>query len=158
MSATHLNHENSSSPIKSRTDSHLAALGLVHWSSAICDWQQRFHGAETWLTSAHRSPALTILGLLGRYARLQAIVPDEQVAHDLATLSFAYWHARWPRWVTQGAPTKWQPLVSTFSEFARHHAESLAPQVWVSDVPAVASGRAMSHLLALLPAVRRMPR
>jgi hypothetical protein len=78
---------------------------------------------------------------------------DEEVASDLARLDFTYWHARWPRWITQGRPMRWQPLYATFSEFEQHFSGETVPQVWVSDTPVVAPALASSYLLRMLPDV-----
>jgi hypothetical protein len=129
----------------------LAELGLSRWTAPIRDWRDRFQGMERWLAPAHRMPTLTILGLLGRYGRARACMGDEKVASDLARLDFTYWQARWPRWVTQGEPMRWQPLHAAFSEFEQHFLDERAPQVWVSDTPVVAPALASSHLLGLLP-------
>jgi hypothetical protein len=128
----------------------LAELGLSRWGIPIQDWQQRFQGLEKWLSSASRQPTLTILGLLGSYGRSQTRVNDGVVANDLAHLEFTYWHARWPGWVTQGRPMRWQPLQSAFADFERRYSAGLVPQVWVSDKPTVAAAEASSHLLHLL--------
>ena len=129
----------------------LAELGLSRWTIPIQDWQQRFQGMEKWLASTDRLPTLTILGLLGRYDRARARVADEAVASDLSRLDFTYWHARWPRWVTQSQPMRWQPLQSTFADFEQRFSGGSVPQVWASDTPAVAPALASSHLLGLLP-------
>jgi hypothetical protein len=98
-------------------------------------------------------PTLTILGLLGRYDRVKACMGDEKVASDLARLDFMYWHARWPRWITQGQQLRWQPLHATFSEFEQRFSGESVPQVWISDKPVIAPALASSHLLGLLPNV-----
>lgn len=141
----------SSAGIDGRICFRLAELGLSRWAIPIQDWQQRFHGLERWLSSAHRAPTLTILGLLGRYDRAKTRVGDEAVAADLSRLDFTYWHARWPRWITQGQAMRWQPLDSTFSGFEQRFSGGNVPQVWASDTPVVAPALASSHLLGLLP-------
>lgn len=126
----------------------LNELGFGHWVSPVHDWQERFAGMETQLTSCTHPPTWTVLGLLGRYARTQARLTDDSIASDLATLEFTYWHARWPRWVTLGEPVRWQPLRQSFAVFEQRYAG--APQVWVSDRPAVPLPLAKDHLTGWL--------
>lgn len=129
----------------------LAELGLSRWTIPIRNWQGRFRGMEKWLTSTDRLPTLTILGLLGGYDQAWVPLGDEAVAADLSRLDFTYWHARWPRWVTQDQPMRWQPLKSTFSDFEQHFSGGSVPQVWVSDRPVVAPAEASAYLLGMLP-------
>lgn len=111
----------------------LGDLNLAPWWLTLHDWLNRHHGLEPFIGDDADCPAEQVLGLLHQYkAKGAAMVDAHKLLRDLSGLGFLNWRAKWPRWLTGLPAMHWNPIVSTFAEFAARHA-LLAPAVWESD-------------------------